>query len=343
MEIRHAQLLQELKVGKLRNAYLLTGENQYIKEEIVSKITSLCIKPEFKDLDMNTLYGEEVGEFLIEKLYTIPMGSKKRLCIIKNAQKLPESYKKKIIDYLKKPSQNSILIMLTIQNSEFRIQNSEGLTICKCWNLRVSELHEWIIEFVQTKKSNIDKTAVELLIDLFGRDLSLLSTEIEKLVHLSRITKKDIIDMKCVGKEKSVFELTDSLGNKDYDGAARALKSLIEWNEKPERILAIIENHFSTLLKVKKHVLTKEVMNGQVQDKISKQIKHPAFVIRKCISQARNYTYEEIVDILSFFYNIDREVKSGIYDRDFLLEETLFNFHRLFGGGGQESNLPSVG
>lgn len=93
--------------------YFFTGEDESRKRLSIDKLkTRLSLTHE--SLDYNVYYSKDLSvEQLIDNLKTPPFLGKHRLVILKDAEKLSEADKERLISYLKKPSKTSIFVILT--------------------------------------------------------------------------------------------------------------------------------------------------------------------------------------------------------------------------------------
>ena len=100
-------------MGKEDAVYFFTGEDDARKNLAVNKIKSrLSLGPE--SLDCNLYYGDDIAASdIIHTLKTTPFSGKRRLVVLKEPERLPESDKQKIASYLKNPAKDSIFIITT--------------------------------------------------------------------------------------------------------------------------------------------------------------------------------------------------------------------------------------
>lgn len=94
--------------------YLLSGENQRLKDTKIKQIKETYLSVKTQAFNLDTLYAKELTlKNLQEKLLSLPINSDKRVIVIHEAQSLKEDIKKFLIIYVRKPYPNIILIINT--------------------------------------------------------------------------------------------------------------------------------------------------------------------------------------------------------------------------------------
>ena len=88
---------------KIEPCYLVQGEDILLYDKALELIKDACnLQLEefnFIKFDEDSFNGDAV----IDTLQTLPMGSQKKIVLLKNVTKLSEDFKKKLIAYLKNP------------------------------------------------------------------------------------------------------------------------------------------------------------------------------------------------------------------------------------------------
>lgn len=99
-------------VRKENSVYLFIGQDNSSKDTRLNKLKEELLQPHTQHFNLDTLYARELTlKDLQEKLLSLPLGSKKRVIIIKDCQRLKEDVKEFIITYVKKPGAHVALVM----------------------------------------------------------------------------------------------------------------------------------------------------------------------------------------------------------------------------------------
>lgn len=99
-------------VNKDYPAYLFIGKDCPSKDAELKKIKDEFLSPGSECFNLDVLYARELELLALqERLLTLPVKSKKRLIVIKDAQNLKDGIKEFILNYAKRPSASVILIL----------------------------------------------------------------------------------------------------------------------------------------------------------------------------------------------------------------------------------------
>ncbi len=172
-----------------------------------------------------------------------------------------------------------------------------------------SKLLGWIQKQVESHGGTIEKDAVIFLSELVSTDLYRLKNEIAKLVGYAGtrpITKRDIELLVDAQLTTSIFRLTDGIGQKNRRLAIETLHQLMESGEDLHRILFMIMRQFRIITGVKD--LSEQ---GLSRDAMVAKLKEHPFVIANTVSQARNFTLDQLKRAYELLIDIDTKIKSG--------------------------------
>lgn len=99
-------------VKRESSIYLLVGQDSLSKDTKLKKIKQEFLKSDIEQFNFDVLYAKELNlKGLQEKLLCLPVKTKKRIIVIKNAEALKEEIKKFIFHYVKNPYEGVILIL----------------------------------------------------------------------------------------------------------------------------------------------------------------------------------------------------------------------------------------
>lgn len=92
--------------------YLLVGQDSISKNVTLARLKEEILSKKTSDFNFDQVYAKEINlKSLQEKFLAIPAASEKRLIVIKDAQSLKDDAKKFLLNYLKKPYSQIILVM----------------------------------------------------------------------------------------------------------------------------------------------------------------------------------------------------------------------------------------
>jgi len=181
-----------------------------------------------------------------------------------------------------------------------------------------SALPGWIVARAKAEGGEFTPPAAQMLASVVGDDLRLLAQEIVKLLthaNFSRpVTPEDIAALTPESVVSNIFDMVDSIGNRDGARAMRLLRKTMEQGN-VGGVFAMIVRQFRLLL------LAREALDGgtPAAQLASALAVHP-YVAQKLAGQARNFRLAALEDLYRRLRDIDDEVKSGRIELETAME-----------------------
>lgn len=335
-EITYFELLRKLNTGSKDPAervdlvYHFTGEEDYLKDEAWRKIASLLVPDELKSFNLDLMYGNETSaDQLANIVFLSPVNAKKRLVVLFDLSKLSEFSKDMLLKFLPKLPDSVCLILLSLEipsKSKFYTALEKLATTVKFPRLWDNQIPVWITNRVKEKGKKIEGNASRILHDLVGNELGDLSTSIEKLITYigdnETITAKDVETAVDMSKTNTVFNLMDSIGEKNCKTSLDILENMILDGEKPGGIIYWLTIHFERLIQ------TKEFLSSS-SGSLTSFLKVKPFLANKYQKQAPNFTMEELENGIMFLYQTDVDLKSNRMPDKMIMELLVYNLCHL--------------
>ena len=334
-----AELEKTIKENNLSSIYLLHGKETYLLENNLKRIKK-CFG-ELKDGLNYIKIDNASSDKIIVELQTSPFGFEKKLIIVKDSELLKKQGKKKNtnlsdeIDKLVKFLENdfetvkdqNIIIFIeedVDKNALYKEIDKIGV-VCSFEPEKPQDIAKRMKFICNSYNVNIDGQTLGYFIESCGTDLQDLINEIRKLIEYAgkdgTITKEDI-DALCIKKFESViFDLTDSLGQKNVKKALEVLKNLIYAKEPIQKILITLYNHFKKLYIVKLCEKYKEDVLTNLNLKPNQ-----TFLVSKYKRQAGYFSEEDLRKVLIELINLDESYKIGNSDLNIGLETILCRY-----------------
>jgi len=304
--------------SKVAPIYLFLGKEEFLIERAVKRLKDVVIKPGFEGFDFDLLYGEEIGfSEIFQKLTLFPMGSKKRLVVIKDADKIKIKEWKELLECISSPSNTAVLVLIMekIRKEKGREKELFFSEIekrakvvdfsVKRWEI-VGELKRWLREM----GLEADDEALYRLQELVGDSLSSLWNELSKLslfMNDRRRVTKEIVD-RIVGYSRifTRYELSRALGERDKKRALSILFQLYNWNERPEVIVGTIAREFYQLFLAQ--------AMGRDSERLGKFLGRESgdWVIKKIIERSGRWHRAELITLLRELSRLDIQYKQGL-------------------------------
>ena len=329
--MNYENMLNLTKQEKIYPVYLFYGNENYLKEDILKKLRNRLIDPAYRELNYKVFYGEKLSiNEVINDLYTLPLISKHKLVVIKEAEKINKNDETKLIDYFNRLNLKNIFSTLIIIYKENN-PKKELITAIKRIGIAANfgitdkaKLVLWIKSKFRQSNKKITQEALFYLQSIVGSDLGCLFNEIEKIdiyTKEQKIIKKEDVMITFGGSEAvNIFKVLDSIGDKDIKSAIDGLVKLDQGNLHYLSIFAMIYRQIKLILQTKL-LLT----NGSNFKEIGKKLKLPYFVVEKMIRQSKKYTFKEIDKSYELLNIADLELKDSQKEPKIILEELVMN------------------
>lgn len=121
--------------------------------------------------------------------------------------------------------------------------------------------------------------------------------------------------------EENVFALVEQVAKRNIPAALQTFYDLLENNEEPIKILALLAGHFRLLAQVK---WLAQAGYGQTQ--IASALKVHPFRVKLALGQAARFSEQELAKAIDELAAADYEVKSGAMDRRLAVELLLMRW-----------------
>lgn len=338
-------LERDLKTGNLHSLYLLYGEEEYLLESCVKKIKKL-----FGELVNGINYiqiDDKNVNSLIDDIQTPAFGYSRKLIMVKEAglfkkeskgkkrqetttkkNTKTETMQDKIAKYLKgnfKDMQDAATIVFIekeIENNELEKTINELGIVCNFEKLKPIQISKRIKAICSAYKVTIDDKTMQYFIETCGTSMLVLINEIRKLIEYvgenGTITTKDIDKLSIRELDSVIFDLTDSLGQKNIDKALTTLHELLYNKEPIQKILVTLYNHFRKLYLI----MLAEKYNQNVAETLNLK-PNQMFLITKYKKQTTYFKESELRMILEELIDLDYKTKQGLIDINIGLEAIL--------------------
>ncbi|MDP2960885.1 MAG: DNA polymerase III subunit delta [candidate division Zixibacteria bacterium] len=328
--MKYAEFITQIEKGKISPLYHFSGEEELLKREAVEKLIWLLIEPTLKSFNLDFVQARETkAEEIINLCATLPFGSKKRMVIVYDIQKLHPKHKDELSKYLPHIPESSCLILFSNKvdkRLKFYQDLKQTATEIEFYPLKDDEVSDWIGERVEKYRKKMEPKGVALLLEAVGNNLFELSNELEKLAIY--VQDKELIDLKdienVVGytKTENVFQLNQAIGEKKLNQALKILKDLSLSKGKETSIIFMLGDHFLKLY--------------QIKASAEKNMHNLAYLLRiyhgsvqEYQNQAKNFSLEQLEKGLSLIYQADLDLKSGKMPQKFIVELLIYELCRL--------------
>ena len=282
---------------KIESCYLVQGEDVLLYDkalELIKKRVNL----ELEEFNLQVFDDDSFnGDAVIDACEMLPMGSDKKIVLLKNGTKFDKSYQQKLKDYLKSQVESTVLVIFDFFN-KFDFIISEKINAKR---LDDASLKDIIAAELAAHDKTITADAAQQLIEMCCNYYSLIKNELEKLVACDdfQITIKTVNNLVSKETEFTVFELTDALSKKDAQKAVELLSLM----DKDTKTFSLVLNHFRRLFFVS--------ISGMSDKEIADIMGVKEYAISKARTLSKNLTKLQLKNIYEMLNDVDFYIKNG--------------------------------
>ena len=309
---------EAIKSGKFKSVYLLSGEEVYMVKKYFNAIKAAVVDPALEMMNYSAFNGKADIDSIIAACDTLPFMSEHRFISVKDS-KLFEAGRKddseKLKDYIPNIPASTVLCFVE-DKADKRSALYKAVKKYGCCGefafLKDKELTGWVC---REGKDRIRPDVAEYLIRCVGTAMESLEGEIDKLLNYlsdGEMVTREIIDSICTrAPETNIFEMVDAIGKKQPAKALEIYNNMLRMKQSPFYVLKMTARQFKLILECK-YLAEK----GMGENEIASRLSLRNFIVRGCLSQARNFKREVLVEALKDCAKCDIDFKSGkINDR----------------------------
>jgi DNA polymerase-3 subunit delta len=299
--------------ARIKPVYYIYGPEDYLAERHLASIKSAVLQPGFESLNYQVYYRDSMDAAeVVAGAETLPAFSEKRVVVVKKAESLNESQRKLFYEYVKDPSESTVLVFMAgtkkpdMRSSFVKLLSELGYLL-EFKRLRGSELVGWIKKETKGLGKAISDRAAQRLMESAGPRLRDILGELEKIALFigdkHEIEGTDVEDAGLDCREETIYRLSDAIGSKDLSEAMRIYSRIS--NEQPLKILSAISREVRVLLKIK--VAGKKA----VPQGLARLVGVPPWTLDAYMKRSALFTEEELKTAIRRFHSVDLALKSG--------------------------------
>ncbi len=306
------QINEDIKQGNFRHAYLLYGEERYLRRQYRERLQkALC-----GDGDtMNTHFYEGknmvVGE-IIDLAETLPFLAERRVIFIANSG-LFKSGGEQLAEYLAAPCETAFLVFTESEVDKrsklFKAVQSKGYAA----EFAVQDektLMRWAAGVLAKDNKRITESTVQLLLSKTGTDMDNIQMELEKLVCYCMdrevVTDADVEAVCTTRIGNHIFDMINAIADRQQKRALDLYYDLLALKEPPMRILFLIARQCNMLLQAKELK-----SRGYDNRTVGSRLGVAPFIASKYLNQAAKFKAAALRTAVERCVEAEEAVKTG--------------------------------
>lgn len=320
---------EDIKNQTFRTAYLLYGEEAYLKNQYKDKLKA-ALWQEGDTMNAAFYQGRNTNpKELIDLAETMPFFADHRLILVEDSGFF-KSGAEDLAEYMEHIPQTTTFVFSetdvdkrsrmykALKNNgrivEFAAQNQELLT-------------RWLLGRLRRENKNITKAAMQEFFDRVGLDMGTLDREMEKLICYC--LDRDVIELADVeavcpqAVTNRIFDMVSAIVECRRKDALEMYYDLLALKEPPLRILFLITRQYNILMQLKD--LKRKGMNNSA---MAKAAGIPPFAVSRSLGQASRLSVGSIEHILSYSVEMEEAVKTGQMNEQIAVELVIIEASR---------------
>lgn len=344
-------LKEDIKNRKIKNCYILSGEEEYLKKTALSQIYNVFCNNTPKELsyfefDSKGSYGntdELDWDEVIDCMDSISMFGNNKLIVINNAKifSSEDANNKKAVNFIEYINRIPEYICLVFYNkSDLKLLKSSKLykAVKKNYGedvyinfkpMDLNSLAKWVISYAKKKKRLISLQDSQYLVEIKDYKMNDILIELDKLINYveeSQEIKKQHVDELCSKSiEYQIFALTDQISQKNINLCFKILNSMKEKKTQPTYIISMLNWQFKNILQV-----MELESKGCSKSMIANDLKIKDFQVSKYQNQAKNFTQKQVAEAICNCQEADYKMKTGGMEPFLLIESIIVKFTKNF-------------
>ncbi len=331
---------KDLKSGKIPSVVLLCGKEDYLIHWYAETLEKKYIADACRAIDLVVLEDDELSfDKIQESLETVSLMSPRKVVILpdflpatgRKSKNFPDADVRRLTEYLPDIPEESLLVMCAAEDEDTNTKNKVRTAASKCGKVYdFQPLNDKLLRsFIEKRFRSAGKvhrpSVTDSIIESSGYgnkaveyNLYNLDNDLKKIIAHSygdEITDSDVMAVLSVSPESNVFAMLDAIGRNRKDEAFRLLHNLMVSGTSVFLLIRMITSQIELILDVKE--LKEE---GNQLAAIQKKLGVHQFRVKKAMSLTGRYSTDHLRKILSAAYEIDGNIKSGLFESTLALE-----------------------
>jgi DNA polymerase III subunit delta len=318
-------LLRGFKSGKLGGVFFLFGEEEHLKEEVVTAIVDAHVDPGTRDFNLDQLRGTEVTpETLASVASTPPMMADWRVVVVRDAQGLATAARMRAVveQLVEQKIPGLALVFSATLPANAKAQIYEKLkretTALAFPLLNASDVPGWLVSRARDDGYELHIDAARAMAGAIGQELGVLLQELRKLYGFvsgrKDITIEDVRLVVGGVPRQNRWEWFDMLGERRFKEARSSLDVLLDSGETGVGLVIGIGTHFLRLA---------ILASGGERALESALPPHQRWLAGRLAKQARKWRAQDLESSLADLLRADRLLKSTNLGDHAILEELI--------------------
>ena len=251
---------QDLKTGSIATVYLLEGEEAYFHDEAIRLLEKSAVPEGARAMNREAVRGGEISLIaLLDLARTYPMGSGRRLIVVRDADALRADAPDPLKAYLKTPNPRACLVFSDVKfdrrRALYRVLADQAVRV-DCGPLDEARAAVFVRERLRARGFGISADLASAVASgLAGAGLGRVDAELEKLMSAlgapRPVEASDLSILADVPRVEDAFRLAAHAARGERGEAIAILRTLVREGEDPLKILGGLSWYFRNALRAR--------------------------------------------------------------------------------------------
>lgn len=333
-KLNETGIKEHIKSGSFENAYLIYGEEGYLKDYYVSQIKKRVIEPAFEAFNLHQFEGKDTDlDDIIKDAQMLPMMSEYNLVIVRD---YPIEKSKNDLKLLKEfladvPDSTIFVFCYAAKEPDVKSAGFKNLVtafdsagaVVNLEKRSEGDVARLLVSGAKKRGAALDINNAKYLISVVGNDMKSLLNELDKLSNFANggeITKAIIDDMATKCLQARVYDLSKAVVSGNSDLAYSVLDTLFAMKEEPILLTAAISGVYVDMYRVK---CAKTA--GNSYDDVAKNFNYKGreFALRNASRDCAALSVGQLRASLDVIMGTDVKLKSTAVDKRLVIEEMI--------------------
>ena len=338
--LNESALKEKLK-GNPVGAYVIYGEESYLKKIYIDKIVAKTVDDSFADFNFHTFDGKNCTlSEIYESAEAVPMMAETKCVLVKDfpLDTLDENGFEQLEQILRDIPDDCALVFSFVAYEPKGTKWTKAVKLFDKFGYAVKLERKSPAEIVKLLENGAKKRGkpfakgvASYLITCVGNDLNTLLNETEKACAYAtgeEVTKSDV-DAVCIKSlDAKVFDMIKDLTAGRFDSAFKKLALLFEQREDEFQILGALIAQYSDIYRAKAAVKA-----GNRAEAVTKYYNYSGkeFRLTNAARNGSSLSFADIGECIEILSWADSTLKSSALDKRLVLEQTVVKLARVGG------------
>lgn len=328
-----------LKKNEAAPVYFIWGEETMMLDEAVAAIIKHAAPEGTNDFNFDSFHGREASmDAVVSACEMLPMMAKRRVVLMRDTQEVPLSELDRLSSYLDNPSPSTCLIVHA-QTAKKKFDGRKSVVkklkkagvACEFASLYENEVADILDSRAGRRGLRLAPVVSAYLVAAVGTDLATLDQALDKIdLYIGpnesgdkspRLVDEEIVrEVVADTKIRSVFELTDAVGERKFEEALHIAANMLRNGESAIGSVAMLARHFRIVAR-----LQDSTVRNLSRNQKAGAVRVSPYFLKDYERHARTFGLRAIENIRSQLLSVDRALKSSSLDDKTLLEQLIYD------------------